>query len=92
MSCMRNVDPYNNAPPGKMKTPQQPQQPQYPHPQQMQQQQYPHPQQQQQQQQFVPQHPRMIDPAMENNLLKQDLELAVAYIRHLGGTWPPPGH
>lgn len=85
MSCMNNIDPYNNAPPSK--TQPQPQPSQY----------VPQNQYMPQPSKFVPQHPREqgnrgIDPVTENNLLKKDLELAVAYIRHLGGTWPPPGH
>jgi len=79
MSCMRNVDPHNNAPPGngtcgagRGLTAQEGMAPQF----RVQQ----------------PQQPQRPDLATENRLLFADLELAVRYIRHLGGTWPPPGH
>ncbi len=27
-----------------------------------------------------------------NAMLYADLQVAIGYIKHLGGTWPPPGH
>ena len=82
MSCMNNIDPYNNAPPskngkggcssGKCGASQPP-------PQQM-------------QQQFGAPQPQMggRDLQAENQMLFSDLQVAVNYIRQLGGTWPPP--
>lgn len=71
MSCMNNIDPYNNAPPprkggGKCGAP---------------------PPQQPMQQQM----PQRLDPQTENQMLRADLQVAINYIHHLGGTWPPPG-
>lgn len=34
---------------------------------------------------------QQMDPWVENQMLKADLQVALSYIRHLGGTWPPPG-
>lgn len=44
-----------------------------------------------QQPQRIPQYSsQQIDPITENRLLKADLDVAIAYIKHLGGHWPPP--
>lgn len=76
MSCMNNIDPYNNAPPprkggggcstgscGK---------PQMPHPQ-------------------PPMQRGQPDPQQMIHMLQSDLNTAIAYIHQLGGQWPPPG-
>ena len=84
---MNNIDPYNNAPPGKKGkggcasgkcgSSQQPQIPQYSG------------RTTAISQRPMPQRP---DPQTENQLLMADLQLAISYIQQLGGTWPPPGH
>jgi hypothetical protein len=102
MSCMSNIDPYNNAPPSKCGSgscgpkppPQQMSQP-YPQP----------PQPPPQIQQYIPQYagktnmtrrplqtPGRPDPVTENEMLRSDLQTAIQYIYQLGGVWPPPGH
>jgi len=98
MSCMSNVDPYNNAPPprpggggcgggscGAKPAMNQ----QYSGP--------PVPELQQQvgrttsMSQRPMQTPGRPDLQTENQLLMADLQTAVQYIYQLGGTWPPPG-
>ena len=80
MSCRASVDPYNNFPEGKKK------------PKAKWNEQYGGPPQQVQQHPLPQQSQGRIDPSTENRLLKQDLDVAIGYIRTLGGTWPPPGH
>ena len=86
MSCLNNIDPYNNIPPprnGQNAPP-----PQF----------QPQPQFQSQNismrtgpmSQRPVNTPNQIDPQTEIQLLMNDLEVAVNYIRQLGGVWPPP--
>lgn len=77
MSCMNNVDPYNNAPPprnngGGVSGPPQvgSQRPNIPQP---------------------PMQGGQSDPQMTIHMLQSDLNTAIAYIHQLGGSWPPPG-
>lgn len=102
MSCQANVDPYNNYPAtAKGGPPPRPGEatgtfgariPSYSQP---------------QQQQYLPERntsmaqrpsPQMMPPPsrpsvqQENEMLRSDLQTAINYIQHLGGTWPPPGH
>ena len=96
---MSNVDPYNNAPPprpGSGGTPAAPSMNQ----------QYTGPPTPELQQQQIPQYtgsrttsmskrplqtPGRPDLQTENNMLMADLQVAIQYIRQLGGKWPPPG-
>lgn len=96
MSCMNNIDPYNNAPPPRAggggcssgKCGSKPAAQQYAPPQQV-------PQytgrttSMSQRPQMTPGTP---DLQTQNQMLMADLQTAVNYIRQLGGTWPPPGH
>lgn len=78
---MKNIDPYNNAPPPRpgskcaggscgAKPPRQqaPQLPQYSGP---------------------PANNYGLDPQTEIRMLRSDLQEAISYIQRLGGTWPP---
>lgn len=76
---MRNVDPYNNAPP--------PRENQGPQPRNMNEQ-YMQPMMQRQAPQ---QQPQQMNPQTENFMLRSDLQTAIQYIYQLGGVWPPPG-
>lgn len=93
MSCMNNIDPYNNAPPSRKgkggcssgkcgSGGQQQQAPQIP--------QYTGRTTGMSQRPNLPQ--QRPDPQTEIQLLMADLQLAISYIQQLGGTWPPPGH
>ncbi len=89
MSCMKNVDPYNNAPPprkggGGCSTGSCGSKPAM-------NQQYQQPQQQQIPSYGGPMRQGRPDPQTENQLLIDDLKVAIEYIHQLGGSWPPPG-
>lgn len=82
MSCMRNVDPYNNLPPPRNNPGQQPKNMN---------EQYSFQQYQPQQMQQQPPQPQQLNQQTENFMLRADLQTAIQYIYQLGGTWPPPG-
>lgn len=93
MSCLNNIDPYNNAPPPREggggcsggscgSKPQQGSQPQIP-------------QYTTGRTSAMTQRPSQTlgrpDLQTENQMLHSDLQVAINYIRQLGGSWPPPG-
>ena len=97
---MNNIDPYNNAPPPRKGGGSCGAKPAMNH-------QYNVAPMQQQQQipiwnngggrtsgmtQRPMQTPGRPDLQTENQLLMDDLQVAIQYIQQLGGTWPPPGH
>ena len=92
---MNKIDPYNNAPPprsgggcsggscgSKPSAPQLQQQPQIPQ----------YSGRTTSMSQRPPQTPGRPDLQTENQMLHADLQVAIGYIHHLGGMWPPPGH
>nr|QBK87833.1 MAG: hypothetical protein LCMAC202_01790 [Marseillevirus LCMAC202] len=98
---MSNVDPYNNAPPprpgsggcggGTGGAPTMNQQYTGPPTPELQQQQIPQYGRTTSMSQRPMQTPGRPDLQTENHMLMADLQVAIQYIRQLGGKWPPPG-